>query len=231
MSDVPAGVRVKICGINSPDAFDSAAEAGADWVGFVFFARSPRCVTPAQAASLSARLAGGPARVGLFVDPTDDQIATALDSLALHALQLYAPMARIRTIADRFAVPVWRSLAVRTRDDLPEDGEPAAALVIEPPAPPGAARPGGNAASLDWALLSGWQANTPWLLAGGLNPGNVGRAIAQSGARAVDVSSGVEAAPGVKDRTLIAAFVSAARAATGATASRDARIVAAAPGC
>jgi phosphoribosylanthranilate isomerase len=206
-------VRVKVCGVNSPAAFDAAAEAGADWVGFVFFAGSPRHVTPAQAALLSGRLVGGPARIGLFVDPSDDEIAEVLDRLRLHALQLYAPPARIGAIRARFGVPVWRALAVADAHDLPEDGGVAAALVIEPPAPRGAGRPGGNAAMLsDWSLLAGWQPVTTWLLAGGLTPQNVGRAVAESGAAAVDVSSGVESAPGVKEPALIAAFVAAARA-------------------
>jgi phosphoribosylanthranilate isomerase len=204
-------VRVKICGINAPAAFDAAAEAGADWVGFVFHAASPRCVTPARAALLSGRLRSGPARVGLFVDPTDDELAEALDAVRLHALQVYAPVERIARIRAMFGIPVWRPIAVENLSDLPEDGGIAAALVVEPKAPPGADRPGGLAERLDWAMLKDWQPATPWLLAGGLTPANVAEAIAASGAAAVDVSSGVETAPGVKDPALIAAFVAAAR--------------------
>jgi phosphoribosylanthranilate isomerase len=204
-------VKVKICGVNSPAAFDAAADAGADWVGFVFHEKSPRHVTPARAALLSGRLRGGPARVGLFVNPSDDDVAEALDQVRLHALQVYAPVERLARIRAMFGVPVWRPVAVRNVTDLPEDGGIAASLVIEAKAPPDATRPGGNGVSMDWTLLRAWQPETSWLLAGGLNHANVARAIQESGASAVDVSSGVESAPGVKDPALIAAFVAAAR--------------------
>ncbi len=204
-------MRVKICGVNSPAAFDAAAEAAADWIGFVFYPGSPRHVTPGLAARLSARLIGGPARVGLFVDPTDAELAEVLDTLKLNVLQLYAPVERIAVIRARFDVPVWRSIGVRVREDLPEDGGVAAALVIEPKPPPGATRPGGLSVPLDWSLLFGWRPEMKWLLAGGLTPWNVARAIKLTGATAVDVSSGVESAPGVKDPALIQAFVAAAR--------------------
>ncbi len=223
-------VRVKICGVNSPAAFDAAAEAGADWIGFVFHPRSPRCVTPAQAAMLSARLPGGPLRVGLFVEPSDDQVAEALETLKLHALQVYAPVERLARIRAIYGVPVWRCVAVRSAADLPEDGGIAACLVIEPQAPAGAERPGGLGLRLDWRLLADWQPATSWLLAGGLTPENVGRAIAESGASAVDVSSGVEQAPGVKDPALIAAFVQAARMGHGVPADTGAASVAARTG-
>jgi len=206
-------VRVKICGVNSPAAFDAAAEAAADWIGFVFAPQSPRYVTPARAALLSGRLRGGPARVGLFVEPTDEEIADALDAVKLHALQIYAPMERIARIRAMFGVPVWRPVAVSTPADLPDDGGVAASLVIEPKAPPNAPIPGGNGMKMDWAMLRAWRPETSWLLAGGLSPDNVGAAIAASGAQAVDVSSGVETSPGVKDAALISAFVQAARAA------------------
>ena len=204
-------VRVKICGVNSPEAFDAAAEAGADWIGFVFSERSPRYITPASAAFLSGRLRGGPARVGLFVDPTNDEIAEAIDNVKLHALQLYAPVERLARIRAIFGVPVWRAIGVEHAADLPEDGGVAAALVIEPKAPADATRPGGNGVTLSWAMLHDWTPQTTWLLAGGLTPDNVAQALAQSGATAVDVSSGVETSPGVKDAGMIAAFVRAAR--------------------
>jgi phosphoribosylanthranilate isomerase len=200
-------VRIKICGITSEPAFDAAAEAGADWVGFVFAARSPRAVTPARAAALSGRLEGGPQRVGLFVDPSDVELDAALAALTLHALQIYAPAARVAAIHDRLRVPVWRSVAVSSAGDLPAGGGIEAALVVEPKAPAGADRPGGLGLRLDWSMLADWRPATPWLLAGGLTPANVAAAVAASGARAVDVSSGVESAPGVKDVGLIRAFV------------------------
>jgi phosphoribosylanthranilate isomerase len=206
-------VRVKICGVNTPAAFDAAAEAAADWIGFVFYPASPRFVTPSGAAILSGRLACGPGRVGLFVDPSDDEIAEVLDRMKLAALQLYAPAARISTIRAKFDVPVWRSLAVQGPEDLPESAGVAACLVVEPQPPDGASRPGGNGQALDWSWLAGWEPECAWMLAGGLTPDNVARAVAMSGAAAVDVSSGVESEPGIKDPALIAAFVAAAKGA------------------
>ncbi len=205
--------RVKICGVNSALAFDTALEAGADWIGLVFFPRSPRFVTPSQAAALSARQEGGPLRVGLFVAPTDEAIAETLAALPLDILQLHAPPARVAEIRARFGLPVWRALGVAERADLPATAEGADALLVESKPPASATRPGGNAQRFDWSLLQGWKPPCPWLLAGGLTPGNVAKAIRISGAPAVDVSSGVESSPGVKDAGLIRAFVAAARGA------------------
>ena len=202
--------RVKLCGVNSILAMDAAVEAGADWIGFVF-APSPRCVTPDQAEALSTRHAGGPLRVGLFVDPTEADIEAALEAVPLDVLQLYAPPARAAELRDSFGVAVWRAIGVCTPADLPDGTEPIDGYVLDAKPPPGAARPGGNAVAFDWALLRGWAAPLPWLLAGGLTPENVAAAIAASGAAAVDVSSGIESAPGVKDADRIARFVRAAR--------------------
>lgn len=203
--------RVKICGINSPMAFDTAVDAGADWVGFAFFARSPRYVTPAQAAVLSARRAGGPSRVGLFVSPGMDDIADTLAAMRLDALQLYGAV-DFAAVRARFGIPLWRAVGIAAVADLPADCGQADALLIEAKAPAGATRPGGNAVTFDWSLLRGWTAPCPWLLAGGLTAENVGEAIRATGAAAVDVSSGVESAPGVKDPARIRAFIAAARA-------------------
>jgi phosphoribosylanthranilate isomerase len=203
--------QVKICGINDAAAFDAAVAAGADWVGFVFFPRSPRVVTPARAAELSARHAGGPKRVGLFVDPTDDEVAAALAAVRLDVLQLYVDVPRAVQLRLVFGVPVWRAVAVTAPGDLPTARQGADGFIVEPKAPEGATRPGGNAVVLDWSMLAGWRAPAPWLLAGGLTPENIGGAIRASGASAVDVSSGVERSRGVKDPALIAAFVRAAR--------------------
>ena len=204
-------VRVKICGINSAAAIDAAVAAGADWIGFVFFPPSPRAVAPAQAAGLAARHPDGPPRVGLFVDPAEADVAAALAALRLDVLQLYAAPERVVALRARFGLPVWRAMGVTVAADLPAEAGGADALLIEAKPPPGATRPGGNAARIDWAILRGWAAPTPWILAGGLTPDNVAAAISASGARAVDVSSGVESAPGVKDPALIRAFVRAAR--------------------
>lgn len=205
-------VRVKICGINSAAALDAAAAAGADCVGFVFFAKSPRHVTPEQAGALAARLSNGPARVGLFVNPTEADVAAALARVRLDALQVYGTY-DVAALKARFGLPVWRPVGVSGPGDLPVDCGGADLLLLEAKPPEGATRPGGNAVTFDWALLRGWQAPCPWMLAGGLHPGNVAEAIRATGAMGVDVSSGVESAPGVKDAGLIRAFVAAARGA------------------
>jgi phosphoribosylanthranilate isomerase len=212
-------VRVKICGLGDEAGFDAAVAAGADWVGFVFFPPSPRNILPARAAALSARVAGGPGRVGLFVDPDMDTVAAVLDVLALDVLQLFAPAGKAAAIRARFGVPVWRAVGVAEPADLPRDAEGADALLLDAKAPSGATRPGGNARVFDWSVLRGWRAPAPWVLAGGLDPDNVAAAIVATGAPAVDVSSGVEAAPGRKDPALIRRFVAAARQASAGDAA------------
>jgi phosphoribosylanthranilate isomerase len=203
-------VRVKICGLNTEAAFDAAVAAGADWVGFVFFPPSPRFVTPARAASLSARLPGGPPRVGLFVDPPDAAIAEVLETVPLDVLQIYGAVdpAALRA---RFGRTVWRPAGVSAAADLPREMGGADALLIDTKPPNTATRPGGNALTFDWGIMRGWTPPGPWLLAGGLTVANVTEAIRLTGAPAVDVSSGVESAPGVKDPELIRAFVAAVR--------------------
>lgn len=210
---MPVDVRVKICGINDPVAFDTAIDAGADWVGFNFFPPSPRYVTPVQAAALAARSPGGPVRVGLFVDPTPEMIEAVLNVVRLDVLQLYGVADRVAPLRARFGLPVWRAVGVDTAADLPALSGGADALLLEAKPPPDATRPGGNAARFDWSLLRGWNPPAPWLLAGGLTPDNVAGAIRATGATAVDVSSGVERARGVKDPALIRAFIANARAA------------------
>ncbi len=206
-------VAVKICGVNSAAAIDAAAAAGADWVGFVFFPASPRFVAPETAARLAARHPDGLRRVGLFVDPDEAAVAAALAALPLDSMQLYAPPARAAALRRRFGIPVWRAVAVGAAADLPAAADGADVLLLEAPPPAGADRPGGNARRLDWTLPRGWAAPCPWVLAGGLDPANVAGAIHASGATCVDVSSGVERAPGQKDPALIRAFIAAARAA------------------
>jgi phosphoribosylanthranilate isomerase len=203
-------IRVKICGINDAAGRDAAIAAGADWLGFVFFPASPRAVTPDQAACLAA---GVPARVGLFVRPDDADIAAVLGAVRLDVLQIYDTADRCADIRARFGTPVWRAVGVAVPADLPTDAGGVDGFVIEAKPPAGATRPGGNASTFDWGVPAGWRAKLPWLLAGGLTPENVAAAIRAAGAAAVDVSSGVERAPGVKDAALIAAFVASARAA------------------
>ncbi len=199
--------RVKICGLNDPPGVEAAISAGADWIGFVFFPPSPRFVTPARARELTAPHPGGPPRVGLFVNPTESAIAEALADVHLDILQLYGTPETVAAMRARFGRPVWRAAGVAAATDLPTAMDGADALLIEAKPPPNATRPGGNAVSFDWTLTQNWTPPGPWVLAGGLDPTNVGAAIRQSGARSVDVSSGVERAKGVKDPDLIRDFV------------------------
>lgn len=214
MARIPArpATGVKICGLTEEAGFDACVTQGADWVGFVFFDRSPRCVTPARARALSARHAGGPARVGLFVHPDNDTLQRVLDILPLDVLQIYASFERAADVAARFGVPVWLSQPVSAKADLPS-ACPAGVerMLVEPKPPATATRPGGNAQQLDWSLMQGWAPAFPWMLAGGLNPLNVAQAVTITGAPAVDVSSGVESAPGIKSPDAIARFIQNAR--------------------
>lgn len=202
-------IRIKICGLREEAGWDAAVEAGADWLGLNFFPRSPRFITPAQARRLAARGTGGADMVGLFVAPFDDDaVRGVLNAVPLAALQIYGPVAGLR---ERFGTPVWQAIGVGTAVDLPSAAPGSDRLLIEAKPPRGATRPGGNAATFDWTILNGWAPPVPWMLGGGLTPGNVADAIRISGAAAVDVSSGVERLPGVKDPRLIRTFVAAAR--------------------
>jgi phosphoribosylanthranilate isomerase len=203
--------KVKICGVNSAAAFDAVVEAGADYLGFVFFPPSPRYVTPGEAGALTARHVGGPQRVGLFVDPGFADIEAVLREVPLDVLQVHAPVAAIAALRTRFGLPVWRSVGVASAEDFPAAAEAADGYVVEAKPPPRATRPGGNAVKVDWQLLGGWTCEKFWLVAGGLTPENVAAALRQSGAPGADVSSGLETAPGVKSPALIRCFVEAAR--------------------
>ncbi|WP_428395699.1 phosphoribosylanthranilate isomerase [Lichenicoccus sp.] len=204
---------MKICGLAEPAGFDAAIASGADWLGFVFFAASPRAIRPARAAALSARHPGGAGRIGLFVRAGDTEIARCLEQVRLDGLQIYDTAERAAEIGARFGLPVWHACAVATASDLPVLAPGLQRLVLESRQPASSDRPGGNGHAFDWSLPRGWQAPCPWLLAGGLDPENVAAAIQASGAIAVDVSSGVERQRGVKDPARIAAFIANARAA------------------
>lgn len=209
-------VEVKICGIRDAEALDAAIEAGADFIGFVFFPPSPRAVTPAEAGALSARHAGGPVRVGLFVDPTDEQLAATLAEAPLGLIQLHGEEtpSRAAAIRARFGLPVMKALGIGAPEDLAavEAFVPVVdRFLFDAKPPPGGPLPGGNAQPFEWRLMAGRAIPRPWLLAGGLTPGNVAEAIRTAQAPGVDVSSGVERARGVKDPALIRAFVSSAK--------------------
>jgi phosphoribosylanthranilate isomerase len=212
------GVQVKICGINSPDAADAAASASADYAGLVFFPRSPRAVTPQQAASLAGRLRNRCRIVALLVNATDPEIEVAVTACRADLVQLHGRESpeRVAAIRQRFGLPVMKTIAVADAGDLAciaAYERVADMLMFDAKAPAGAERPGGLGAAFDWQLLSGRKFSRPWLLAGGLNAENVARAIRASDAPGVDCSSGVETAPGNKDPNRIREFIAAARAA------------------
>jgi len=207
---------IKICGIKTIDVLDAAIAVRADFIGLVFFAKSPRHVDAAQAAMLAARAAGRARVVGLFVDPAPDFLAQVLATVRLDHLQLHGRETpeQVAAISARHGIPVWKALGVKKREDLALADRYAGAaerVLFDAKPPEGADLPGGNGLRIDWAVLKGVRPALPWMLAGGLDPDNVAEAIALTGAPAVDVSSGVESAPGVKDPARIAEFCAAAR--------------------
>ncbi len=213
------GVLVKICGLNDPAAVRAAGEAGADMVGFMFYPKSPRAVTPERAAELARELPAGVVRVAVLVDPDDALVDAVVATGAIDLLQLHGHETpdRVREIKARTGLPAMKVLPVADRADV----EAAAAydgvadrimFDARPPRDMAGALPGGNALSFDWRLLEGLRLATPWTLAGGLNPGNVADAVRLTGTASVDTSSGVEDRPGVKNPDRIRAFVAAAKA-------------------
>ncbi len=212
-------LETKICGLTDPAALAAAAAGRASFVGFVFFPRSPRNLSLSQAASLAARVPDGVQRVALTVDAGDDQLAELLAQVPVELLQLHGSETpqRVAEIRERFGKPVMKALRIATRADLEAARayEPVADRLLfdgKPSKTMKSALPGGNAVAFDWRLLAGLRWSRPWMLAGALKPDNLAEAVETSGARAVDVSSGVERAPGEKDPDLIRAFLERARA-------------------
>jgi phosphoribosylanthranilate isomerase len=207
---------VKICGLSTASTLDAALEAGADMVGFVLFPKSPRHIDWATARALGRQVQGRAKIVALSVDADDDTLHRIVDALAPDLMQLHGSEtpARVKEIGQLLARPTMKAIGVATRADLAaaEAYEGVAdSLLIDAKPPKDAVLPGGNGRPFDWRLTQNFHAPVPWLLSGGLEPDNVATAIALSGARGVDVSSGVESAPGVKDPARIRAFVAAAR--------------------
>lgn len=205
----------KICGLSTPETLNAAIAGGASHVGFVFFPPSPRHVGFDQVAGLASGVPSRVAKVGVFVDPDDALIDAARSAGRLDAIQLHktAPE-RVAAIRQRTGLEIWVAVAVKTRADLDAArafAEAADRILYDAKTPEGAALPGGMGLRFDWALLDGFRHRLPWALSGGLDAGNVGEAIRRTGAALVDVSSGVESAPGVKDATRIAAFLDAVR--------------------
>ncbi|HZZ59662.1 MAG TPA: phosphoribosylanthranilate isomerase [Roseiarcus sp.] len=207
---------VKICGLSTASALEAALSAGADIVGFVFFAKSPRHVGFEAARALGARARGRARIAALSVDADDDALARIVEALAPDILQLHGGErpARVKEIGRRFACATMKAIGVAAPDDLAAaeryDGVADFLLIDAKPAKD-ATLPGGNGLPFDWRLARGFSPRTPWLLSGGLDPANVAEAVALTGARGVDVSTGVERAPGMKDERKMAAFVAAAR--------------------
>ena len=207
--------QVKICGLRRPEHIEAAADAGARYVGLVFFPKSPRAVSADEAAALALHVPVGMARVGLFVDPDDAMLDAVLGKVPLDIIQLHGNESpdRVAQVKALTGLPVMKSVGLSGPADLPaltDYGLVADMLLVDAKPPQDAVLPGGNGLSFDWRLLVGRKWLRPWMLAGGLTPQNVAEAIRLTGAPAVDVSSGVETEPGVKDEGLIRAFVAAA---------------------
>jgi phosphoribosylanthranilate isomerase len=211
----------KICGLTTADALDAALQARADFVGFVFFPPSPRNVSFDLARDLAAQVNGRARKVALSVDADDALHAAIVDALAPDMLQLHGHETpeRVMALKARFGLPVMKALPVETAADLaavPVYAGIADWLLFDARAPKDATRPGGLGRPFDWTLLKGLDPGLPFMLSGGLEPGNVGQALAVTRAPAVDVSSGVEVRPGVKDPSRIRAFIRAVREADAA---------------
>jgi phosphoribosylanthranilate isomerase len=211
-------VLVKICGLSTPETLEAALAAGADMVGFVFFAASPRHVGLGLAEQLGRQVGNRAAKVALSVDADDTQLANAIEALRPQLLQLHGheSVARVRDIKQRFGLPVMKAIAVDTADDVKTvSGYAAVAdrILFDARPPKDATRPGGLGQPFDWQLLRGLDVAVPVMVSGGLDARNVAEALRVTGAGGADVSSGVESAPGVKDPAMIRDFIHAVRAA------------------
>jgi len=212
-------VSAKICGLKTAESVAAAVAHGADLIGFNFFMKSPRYVEPEVAAALGRAMPSGVLKTGLFVDDDDARIAAILAAAPLDLLQLHGSETpeRVAAIKAKFGLPVMKVIKVRDAADVARaaDYESVADRLLfdaQPPAGMKNALPGGNAVSFDWTLLQGFRSRLPWMLSGGLTPGNLVEAVRLTGAPAVDVSSGVEDRPGEKNINKIKDFLGVARA-------------------
>jgi phosphoribosylanthranilate isomerase len=210
------GVQAKICGISTPEAVTAALTGGAAFLGFVFFEKSPRNIAPDAARRLAQPVRGQAKVVALLVDPSDEEADRVASILKPDLIQLHGKEtpARARAIGQRTGAGIVKVVPVSEAADLAAatDFESVVEhLMFETKPPKGADRPGGHGAAFDWTLLAGRRFQRPWFLAGGLDPWNLTQAVQQSGAPLLDVSSGVERGPGLKDPALIAAFLDAAK--------------------
>jgi phosphoribosylanthranilate isomerase len=208
-------IRVKICGLRTLADVEAVAKAGAAYIGLNFFPKSPRYVTPAEAQLLSLACPIGLAKVALTVDADNSLLDQIVEAMPLDMLQLHGHESpdRVAEVRARYGLPVMKVIGVRDEGDLAElfdFSTIADQIMIDAKAPKDAVLPGGNGIPFDWRLVAQRRWLRPWMLAGGLTPLNVAEAIRLTNARQVDVSSGVESAPGAKDANLIRAFVNAA---------------------
>lgn len=208
--------RVKICGLTTAPTIAAAVAGGVAYVGFVFFAKSPRYLTFAAAAILAVDVPPGVAKVALTVDADDAMLDSLVATVPLDMLQLngHESPERVLAVKARYGLPVMKAVGVADAADLAAldlYAQVADQILVDAKPPRGDELPGGNGLAFDWQLIAGRRWTLPWMLAGGLNAGNVAEAIRLTGALQVDLSSGVETSPGVKDVGLIRAFLAAAR--------------------
>ncbi|MEO0619162.1 MAG: phosphoribosylanthranilate isomerase [Pseudomonadota bacterium] len=211
---------VKICGLSTAETMDAALDAGAAYVGLVFYPPSPRHLTPDAAKALAARAVGRAEIVALFVDPDDAEIDTVVQAIAPDYIQLHGeePPSRAAELRNRTGTKIIKAAKVATADDIADAGRYAGCadiLLFDAKAPPTASAdkslPGGNGETFDWSLLESRPADMDWMLSGGLNATNVAEAIASTAAPMIDVSSGVERGRGIKDVAAIEKFMAAVR--------------------
>lgn len=209
-------MNVKICGLSEPDSLRTAVDGGARYVGFVFFEKSPRNISIDVARELALSVPSGVCKVALVVNATDAELDDITTNVPLDMLQLHGDEtpARVTEIKERYGLPVMKAVGVADAGDLVALDAYARVcdqILVDAKPPKEAELPGGNGLSFDWRLIAGRRWATPWMLAGGLSAENVAEAVRLTGATQVDVSSGVESAPGIKDKTKIAAFIAAAQ--------------------
>ncbi len=212
-------VAAKICGLSTAEAVESAVLGGAQYLGFVFYEPSPRNLSPGKASALASAVPSGIKKVAVMVDPGDELIGAVTAQVPVDLLQLHGKedAARVAAIQRRFGVPVMKAVPISQEEDLARgrNYEHTADMLLfdaKPAVDAEGALPGGNALAFDWNLLHGRSWDCPWGLSGGLTAANVAEAVSVSGARMVDVSSGVESRPGCKDPELIARFLAAVAA-------------------
>jgi phosphoribosylanthranilate isomerase len=208
-------MRVKICGVTTTDSLKAAVDAGAAYIGFNFFKKSPRYLDLSSVADLAQEVPAGVCKVGLWVNPTDEELDAMLAVVPIDMIQLHGSesVERVAEIKEAYGLPVMKVIGVSGADDIAQinDYEQVADQILLDAKPPkDAVLPGGNGLAFDWNLIAKRRFAVPWMLAGGLVPENVAEAVRLTGAQQVDVSSGVEVSVGVKDKQLITDFIRAA---------------------